>query len=90
MEGPYVGEHLISVLNIRGCVLHDGDDRNPCRHLCWRCPRHSLVNIEGKFVDEVYKTGVGDQLNVGSVLVWEHILLSSDENLDGKKIWELD
>ena len=48
------------------------------------------MNIEGKFVDEVYKTGVGDQLNVGSVLVWEHILLSSDENLDGKKIWELD
>ena len=48
------------------------------------------MNIEGELVDEVYKAGVGDQLNVGSVLVWEHILLSSDENLDGKKLWELD
>ena len=36
---------------------------------------HSLgVNIEGKLVEGVYKAGVGDQLNVGSVSLCGNLL----------------
>ena len=68
MEGPYVGDQLnIGFLDIRDCVLHDGDDRLDVVIYLGAALVILLVNIEGKLVEGVYKTGVGDQLNVGSV-----------------------
>ena len=92
MEGPYVGDQLnIGFLDIRDCVLHDGDDRLDVVIYLGAALVILLVNIEGKLVEGVYKTGVGDQLNVGSVsLCGNTSWLSSDENLDGKKLWDLD
>ena len=48
MEGPYVGDHLnIGFLNIRDCVLYDGNDRLDVVMYVGAAFVNLLVNIEG-------------------------------------------